>query len=558
MKRILPILPALGIILLSGIIAIQLNFQQEDAFISYRYAKNFAEGYGFVYNPGEAPVEGYTNALWTYILGISALFTHNIPFISITLNLVCWLLALWVSRGLFNGILGRKWGLAALAMMAFHPFLVPDILNGMETALNVLLWASALNVAARITQPQKVRSSDLVWLGVMATLAILNRLDNVLFVGSIYVFIFIHLKTHKQLTTKNLLPFISIPILILGSWAIWKLSFYGEVLPNTFYAKAVSGSLRNGVFYILAFFLFSGYWAFEIPVVFFYRKFAHKITRWELFAIALIAIWWTYLGLVGGDYMGFRMMAPLFPAMLLAGLGRLSRMKIPDFLKYGMPALYMAGNLLFFLDGGKHIPTGFIQVRQPGNIYLKGNPWRIDDAKEIKAALGDDSTIYMATGAAGILPYFTGFRTLDMSGLNDRQIARTISGWESSDIPGHDHFADYQVLMQRGVNIVIGNWKVEPGSKAEDFKVSDEIFQKTLPGYSGRAPVSLLVVGDPSGWTKMVIYLNHHPTIDSVLEESIDNQEISLRYLKTFGGPDYFFENLLDSFPDSSISLQSN
>jgi len=38
----------------------------DDAFISFRYAKNLASGMGLVYNPNER-VEGYTNFLWTVI-----------------------------------------------------------------------------------------------------------------------------------------------------------------------------------------------------------------------------------------------------------------------------------------------------------------------------------------------------------------------------------------------------------------------------------------------------------------------------------------------------------
>ena len=42
----------------------------DDAFISFRYAKNLANGLGLVFNPGEK-VEGYTNFLWVMILGLS-------------------------------------------------------------------------------------------------------------------------------------------------------------------------------------------------------------------------------------------------------------------------------------------------------------------------------------------------------------------------------------------------------------------------------------------------------------------------------------------------------
>jgi len=37
----------------------------DDALISMRYARNLALGQGLVWNPGEPPVEGYTNFLWT-------------------------------------------------------------------------------------------------------------------------------------------------------------------------------------------------------------------------------------------------------------------------------------------------------------------------------------------------------------------------------------------------------------------------------------------------------------------------------------------------------------
>ena len=49
----------------------------EDAMISMRYAKNFASGAGLVWNAGEAPVEGYTNFLWT--LWMAAVHTLGIP-----------------------------------------------------------------------------------------------------------------------------------------------------------------------------------------------------------------------------------------------------------------------------------------------------------------------------------------------------------------------------------------------------------------------------------------------------------------------------------------------
>src|SRR5436189_992982 len=43
------------------------GWMDDDAFISFRYAQNLAEGNGLVFNPGER-VEGYTNFLWVLLL----------------------------------------------------------------------------------------------------------------------------------------------------------------------------------------------------------------------------------------------------------------------------------------------------------------------------------------------------------------------------------------------------------------------------------------------------------------------------------------------------------
>ena len=43
------------------------HYTSDDAYISYRYARNLADGVGLVWNPGEH-VEGYSNFLWVVIL----------------------------------------------------------------------------------------------------------------------------------------------------------------------------------------------------------------------------------------------------------------------------------------------------------------------------------------------------------------------------------------------------------------------------------------------------------------------------------------------------------
>ncbi len=42
----------------------------DDGMISMRFAQQFATGHGLVWNPGEPPVEGYTNFFWTLWMAV--------------------------------------------------------------------------------------------------------------------------------------------------------------------------------------------------------------------------------------------------------------------------------------------------------------------------------------------------------------------------------------------------------------------------------------------------------------------------------------------------------
>ena len=52
------------VVLVCGLRAVQMAWLSDDAFISFRYARNLHDGLGLVFNAGEY-VEGYTNLLWT-------------------------------------------------------------------------------------------------------------------------------------------------------------------------------------------------------------------------------------------------------------------------------------------------------------------------------------------------------------------------------------------------------------------------------------------------------------------------------------------------------------
>ena len=51
----------------------------DDAFIFFRYAQNWANGAGPVWNIGDVPVEGFSSPLWLYLLTLAHGVGFTIP-----------------------------------------------------------------------------------------------------------------------------------------------------------------------------------------------------------------------------------------------------------------------------------------------------------------------------------------------------------------------------------------------------------------------------------------------------------------------------------------------
>ena len=138
MEKLRPSLPLLLICL--ALLGVQVSYglcPQDDAFISFRYAANLAEGHGLVFNPGER-VEGYTNFLWTLIFApVIALGLDPVP-VSASLGMIFSLALLWSSWELA----GRRW-LVPLLVASF-PGLSLEAVQGLETVAFAFLVCQAL------------------------------------------------------------------------------------------------------------------------------------------------------------------------------------------------------------------------------------------------------------------------------------------------------------------------------------------------------------------------------------------------------------------------------
>lgn len=134
----------LGLLILGilGGLAVYLRFEVDDAYISFRYARNWAEGLGLRYNPGvDPPVEGYSNFLWVAALALGARVGLAPPVGACLLSSAsAAALAILVARVLRQRGQARSGAtLVALLVLATSPCFAAWTTSGLETMPAALL-----------------------------------------------------------------------------------------------------------------------------------------------------------------------------------------------------------------------------------------------------------------------------------------------------------------------------------------------------------------------------------------------------------------------------------
>ena len=199
----------------------------DDAFITYRYARNISNGLGFVYNPPQQ-VLGTSTPLFTLLLAGAGkiIQTESLPQFSYLLNLVVEAVNAVLLFRISNRIFGSS-ALAGLISIAyiFQPVRLDVVSGGMETPLYITLLL--LMYHDFILGEMKWTSA--VWAG----LAFLIRPDSI--IASLPVFILWFFRDRRSFL-KAVLLF----CLIITPWLLFSLFYFGHLLPNTILAKSIA------------------------------------------------------------------------------------------------------------------------------------------------------------------------------------------------------------------------------------------------------------------------------------------------------------------------------
>jgi hypothetical protein len=213
----------------------------DDAMISMRYARNLAHGQGLRWNAGAAPVEGYTNLLWTLWMALLQLLPLPQRLVSLPVSLTSAALLcgnLWLVRGLVVGAGGRA--PSAVYAVVFSAVCYPLIfwsLRGLEVGLLAFLIDAAILLAWHAEDAPRLRQQ---WpLALVLSAMVLVRDDALVPACVVLGF----LATDARTRTAFKVSSIAVLGALLGH-LFFRLAYYGAPLPNTYYLKLVGIPLQ--------------------------------------------------------------------------------------------------------------------------------------------------------------------------------------------------------------------------------------------------------------------------------------------------------------------------
>ena len=465
----------------------------DDAFISLRYARNLVDHGAPVYNLGER-VEGYTSPLWMLLsaaplaLGIEGSKALSLMGLLGAVALVAATWRLWTVVAPARPAAG----LVVLGLLVASTPLAAWSSSGLETpAFAAMVALSVAEAAAFVDEPTRTRGYRA---GGVIALATLLRPEGAL-VGAVAFMVLAFRRPRLPLLSFALAAAAPVSVLVL-----WRLGYYGEIVPNTFFAKLSAAPWRRaqvGLRY--AFFTVSEL-GFALSAM---LLLSALVAPWKAPATRIIRlvvpVYVAYVLWVGGDFFDlFRFFVPILPLLFVSLVA--SALALESYLGITTGGWLVVVGLAApaYLASQISLRRRALQIEEPERAGAGIEPlgWTKQHAViwadtgrflRVHAQAGDS----MADAAAGAAPYYSGLPNLDLLGLSDAEVAR--HGLRLGSRPGHQRLARLEyVLARRPTYLMLTDcfWPW-PGSWAESGYLCAEA---SIPSsFGGEAEISFLV-----------------------------------------------------------------
>jgi len=519
----------------------------DDAFISFRYAHHLVAGEGLVFNPGER-VEGYTNFLWTLLLAAAEALGVAPEASSVLLGLLAFTGLLVLVARTSTAIArdhGRElpWVSVALAGLALHLHHRLFATSGLETGLFTLLVTATVVAAVEARGP---RSWGVV--GLLGSLATLTRPEGALVYGLSSLAALAGARPRR----RHLLAAWAPGVLLLLPWAAWKLVYYGDLLPNTFYAKdAGEAQWAEGAAYVG---LYLGTYLALVPALA-AAVLGPLLGRWSepgwagrragVLVGGLTLAWLVHVLRVGGDFMFARFLLPITPLLLLALERWLGRLREVPGTSLG---LALACGL-----GLSVPPAGLLEDDGIGGVVEERNwypeSWR-EEARRQGAVLrrvlegSDARVVFYGTQAMlmfyGEVPYALEGHV----GLTDREIARNPPPAGTRIAHGKKATLDY--LRSREIDFVLAYRLQLPAPELTRLDLGEGVRGRLVTYRSG---VAEQLRANGARFVDFEAFLDHYlADIDHMPREKVEREYVQFR--------GYYFDHNDDPTREASFEAR--
>ncbi len=516
----------------SVLLAYHARFLQDDAYISFRYAKHLVEGHGLVFNVGGPRTEGYTNFLYTLLVAAGMALGARAEDAALVIGLAAHAATLAVVARTARALgAPRGAALAAVATLAQNPTFSSYGTGGLETSLATFLALEALALA--VTAPEADCRRTFAAVSVLFALATMTRPD-----AGVPVVAALAVVTWARRPSAREAAALALPAaLLLGAWAAFKLGYHGSLLPNAFYAKRIADASRVFGARYVGTFLWTNGLAVALAVAAASARrarasldgaaggpplpSAHRGPDVPLRALwaALVAVL-AYVAWAGGDFMEYRLLVPAMP--LAAVLFAVTAFRAPGLPAFAVAAALLGASLARVAKApGFGLPPGVETIAAlRGHVQDPDVGW-----VRVGSVLGDvfehDPSISIAVRPAGAIPFASDLPALDMLGLNDAWVAHHgvpahYPGMRGGYRPGHAVTAPLDYLVQSGVTLVLAHpIVVRDGTKDLAAVVAGDRYFADL-GF-GRAPCRIVVVPLGNGYDLLAWYLTPSERADALI-----------------------------------------
>ena len=412
----------------------------DDAMISMRYASHLAGGHGLVWNPGDAPVEGFTNPLWTLYM----VLPHLLPiapskrslFIQIT-SAVLLLVNLLLVKLMAEEVSDRHApvALAAATLTGFYLPINNWSLQGMEVG-----WLTLMVSVATLGAIRCLRTGTApLWLYLVLGIGTLVRPDAAITFGAVWLFLIVASPTRAR--RRHLLAgFLIFALSGLGQTA-FRLWYFHDIFPNTYYLKMTGYPIllrvSRGAVVLVQFIWAMNPILFLLPLVLLSRT-----SPAMLLLLCLLVVQMAYSVYVGGDAWEYRggsnryvsIVMPAFFVLfssaawrvnqLIADRSTHSGLALPRWVRRAtFPVLIGLGLISFNSLKGPVSLGDLLLLRAPLQSGPGGrNMQEVTESRLLRAITTDDASI--AVTRAGTIPYYTERPAVDLLGKTDLHVAR--------------------------------------------------------------------------------------------------------------------------------------